>query len=75
LQDLNTWQVQHISISIECLKPKISPFIIDMKKNIAKLFNISTDDIGITATTGEGLSAFGKGEGIQVLCIISVLQP
>ena len=24
LQDLNTWQVQHISISIECLKPKIS---------------------------------------------------
>jgi hypothetical protein len=21
------------------------------------------------------LSAFGKGEGIQVLCIISVLQP
>ncbi|MCH9646440.1 MAG: 2-C-methyl-D-erythritol 2,4-cyclodiphosphate synthase [Proteobacteria bacterium] len=75
LQDLNTWQVQHITISIECLTPKISPFIIDMKTNIAQLFNISTDDIGITATTGEGLSAFGKGEGIQVLCIISVLQP
>ncbi|WPE16911.1 2-C-methyl-D-erythritol 2,4-cyclodiphosphate synthase [Candidatus Thioglobus autotrophicus] len=74
LQDLNTWQVQHIAISIECLTPKISPFMADMKKNIAQLFNISTDDIGITATTGEGLSAFGKGEGIQVSCIISVIQ-
>ena len=75
LQDLNAWQVQHIAISIECLTPKISPFMADMKKNIAQLFDISTDDIGITATTGEGLSAFGKGEGIQVLCIMSVIQP
>jgi 2-C-methyl-D-erythritol 2,4-cyclodiphosphate synthase len=74
LQDLSTWQVQHIAISIECLMPKITPFIPSMKKNIAQLFNISINDIGITATTGENLSAFGKGEGIQVLCVISVTQ-
>jgi 2-C-methyl-D-erythritol 2,4-cyclodiphosphate synthase len=74
LQDLSTWQVQHIAISIECLMPKITPFIPSMKKNIAQLFSISINDIGITATTGENLSAFGKGEGIQVLCVISVTQ-
>jgi 2-C-methyl-D-erythritol 2,4-cyclodiphosphate synthase len=74
LQDLQDWQVQHIAVSIECLTPKISPFIADMKTNIAKLFNIPPDDVGITATTGEGLTAFGRGEGIQVLCIISALK-
>jgi 2-C-methyl-D-erythritol 2,4-cyclodiphosphate synthase len=74
LQDLNAWQVQHIAISIECLTPKITPLIASMKTNIAQLFNISTGDVGITATTGENLSSFGKGEGIQVLCIISVTQ-
>ncbi|MDC0390402.1 2-C-methyl-D-erythritol 2,4-cyclodiphosphate synthase [Candidatus Thioglobus sp.] len=74
LQDLQDWQVQHIAVSIECLTPKISPFITDMKTNIAKLFNISPNDVGITATTGEGLTAFGRGEGIQVLCIISALK-
>ena len=56
------------------LDAKISPFIADMKTNIAKLFNISPNDVGITATTGEGLTAFGRGEGIQVLCIISTLK-
>jgi 2-C-methyl-D-erythritol 2,4-cyclodiphosphate synthase len=45
-----------------------------MKINLANLLNLSVDDIGITATTGEGLTAFGKGEGIQVLCIVSAIQ-
>lgn len=74
LKDLSTWDVQHVAISIECLTPKISPLINDMKINISQLFNISVDDIGITATTGEGLTDFGRGKGIQVLCIISATQ-
>jgi 2-C-methyl-D-erythritol 2,4-cyclodiphosphate synthase len=28
--------------------------------------------VGITATTGEGLTAFGKGEGIQAITIVTV---
>lgn len=72
LADLQNWCINHVAISIECLLPKIMPNIMPMKANIATILNISADDVGITATTGEGLSAFGKGEGIQVLCIISV---
>ena len=74
LTELHNWDIQHVAISIECLVPKISPKIIDIKHNLAKLLNISTDDIGITATTGEGLTTFGQGKGIQVLCIISATQ-
>jgi len=74
LLNLHNWDIQHVAISIECLMPKISPKINEMKANLAKLLNISTADIGITATTGEGLTSFGRGEGIQVLCIVSVTQ-
>ncbi len=74
LQDLSAWDIQHLSISIECLNPKISPNIEKMKSSLAKLINISTSDIGITATTGEGLSEFGKGNGIQVLSLLTVTQ-
>ncbi|HPG64079.1 MAG TPA: hypothetical protein PLE82_01930 [Saccharofermentans sp.] len=28
----------------------------------------------MTATTGEGLTSFGKGEGIQVLAILTICQ-
>ena len=72
LDDLGDWKISHIAIAIECFKPRISPQIDSMKKSIAKLCHINKTDVGITATTGEGLTAFGKGEGIQVITIITV---
>jgi len=63
--------ISHVSISIECSTPKISPKIPLMKKNIADLLNISESAVGITATSGEGLTDFGKGLGIQCLCILT----
>ena len=70
--DLEDWKISHIAIAIECLKPKISPQIDSMKNSIAKLCHINKTDVGITATTGEGLTAFGKGEGIQAITIVTV---
>ena len=72
LDDLEDWRISHIAIAIECLTPKISPQIDSMKKSIANLCHINKTDVGITATTGEGLTAFGKGEGIQAITIVTV---
>jgi len=66
-------QLTHVSISIECQKPKITPMISKMKENLAQLLNLSVSQIGITATSGEGLTAFGRGEGIQAFVIISAM--
>lgn len=65
-------KIVHLSISIECKKPKISPKIEDMRKNIARILNVSENSVGITATTGEGLTEFGKGNGISVFSVITV---
>lgn len=73
LKYLEENQISHLSISIECLRPKIFPKITEMKESIADLMNINPANIGITATTGEGLTDFGKGEGIQVFSIITVM--
>ena len=65
------YKIQHLSISIECKTPKITPKIEDMRKNIARILGIEPNNIGITATTGEGLTEVGKGQGISVICIIT----
>ena len=65
-------KIVHISISIECKMPRITPKIEEMKKNIARILNISENSVGITATTGEGLTEFGKGNGIYATAIITV---
>ena len=43
-----------------------------MKHKISDICKINIADVGITATSGEGLTAFGKGEGIQAITIITV---
>lgn len=65
-------EIVHLSISIECKTPKISPKIEEMRKNIARILNIKENCVGITATTGEGLTEFGKGNGIGVFTCITV---
>lgn len=62
----------HVSFSIECSVPKLSPHIPRMKQQIAGLLGINEANIGMTATTGEGLTDFGKGLGIQCFCILTV---
>ncbi len=59
-------KIVHVSISIECKVPKITPRIEKMRKNIARILNINENSVGITATSGEGLTEFGKGNGISV---------
>ena len=66
--------IAHASFSIECARPVISPRIMDMRKSIADIIGIGIGAGGvcITATSGEGLTDFGRGLGIQVLCILTV---
>jgi len=64
-------KIVHLSISIECKTPKITPKIEEMRENIARILETETNCIGITATTGEELTEVGKGNGISVICIIT----
>lgn len=73
LKYLNDYRIVHLSVSIECLKPKITPKLAEIRKNLSNLLAIPENCIGITATTGEGLTQFGQGLGIQVLSIITVI--
>lgn len=65
-------KIVHISISIECKTPKITPKIPEMRTNIARILKVPENCIGITATTGEELTDCGSGFGISAIAIITV---
>ncbi|HEX2927269.1 MAG TPA: 2-C-methyl-D-erythritol 2,4-cyclodiphosphate synthase [Ruminiclostridium sp.] len=73
LKYMSDVKVVHVSISIECSYPKITPKIPQMRKSISELLSIPENNVGITATTGEELTAFGQGKGIQAFCIVTAL--
>jgi 2-C-methyl-D-erythritol 2,4-cyclodiphosphate synthase len=73
LKYLCDYRIIHLSISIECARPKITPKIAEIRANLSALLNIPENCIGITATTGEGLTPFGQGLGIQVFSVVTAI--
>jgi 2-C-methyl-D-erythritol 2,4-cyclodiphosphate synthase len=71
LKYLNGNHITHISVSIECLTPVITPKIPEIRKNLSTLLNLEESGIGITATSGEVLTQFGQGLGIQVFSCVT----
>ena len=72
MKSLGDAKISFISISIECLRPKIKPYVEAIKESLAEIIGIPSTRIGLQATTGEGLTEFGKGNGIAVLACITV---
>lgn len=67
------YRVGNIAVSVEAKTPRLSLMTIKAIKNkIAQLLAIDISQVGITFTSGEGLTAFGKGKGIQALTIVAL---
>lgn len=64
--------VNNVGVTIEAHRPKIDPIRVEMKRSIAELLGIAEDDVGVNATTGERMTPFGKGEGVQAFVIVSL---
>jgi 2-C-methyl-D-erythritol 4-phosphate cytidylyltransferase / 2-C-methyl-D-erythritol 2,4-cyclodiphosphate synthase len=66
------FKINNIGIMVECKKPRLDKYEELIKDKIRELCGIEYSKVGLTATSGEELSAFGKGEGIQVFSIVSL---
>ena len=64
LIDNKGWRIQNIDSVIVAERPKLKPYIEQMKENIAKKVGVAIDDVGVKATTNEKLGAEGREEGI-----------
>jgi len=72
LQTLVDKKIVHVSLSIEGRRPRLQPRVDEMRENIAKVLKINAAQVGITATSGDGMTSFGCGEGLQCFCALTV---
>lgn len=66
------WKIGNIDSTICLQRPKINPFIPEMKKTLAVVMNIDQEDISIKATTTEKLGYVGREEGISAYCVVLI---
>ena len=72
LLDSHLYVIENIDATIVAQKPKMKPYIPEMREGIAKVLRIELDQVNIKATTEEGLGFTGSLEGIssQAICAI-----
>ncbi len=50
-------------------RPKLRPYIDDMRRNIAQALDVPVSSVSVKATTEEGLGFTGTGEGVAAHCV------
>ena len=64
------WDVNNIDSVIIAERPKIKPYVEQIKNNISKILQIDKNLIGIKATTNEKLGPEGREEGISCHSVV-----
>lgn len=64
--------VENIDATIIAQRPKMRPYIDQMRANIADALHIEQNQVNVKATTEEGLGFTGNGDGIssQAVCLL-----
>lgn len=71
----NGYIIENVSLAVEAKRPHLSLELIQkIKKQMTELLEIKIDQLGITFTSGEGLTAFGRGDGIEAFTIVALFK-
>jgi 2-C-methyl-D-erythritol 2,4-cyclodiphosphate synthase len=68
-------RIINIDATLVAEVPKIGPHVAQMKESIALALNIGMNQIGVKATTNEGLGFLGREEGIAAMAVASIELP
>ncbi len=64
------WRPVNVDTTIIAEKPKVGKYYPRMKAAIALCCALKPDNVGVKATTNEGLGAIGRGEGIAAFAVV-----
>ena len=66
------YYISNIDCTIVLQKPKLSSYIVDIKKSIANILNVNQNNISIKATTTDHLGYVGESKGWSVIAISTI---
>ena len=74
LETLGSQKIEHVALTIEGSRPKFQKEADQVRQNVANILDLAIDQVGITFTSGDGLTSFGKGEGLMCYCILTTTE-
>ncbi len=74
LQTLGKQTIVHVAISLEGKRPRVDEKLEAIRKKVAQLLKVKVAQVGMTATSGDGLTDFGCGDGLQCFCVMTTVE-
>ena len=68
------FRISNVDATIAIEKPKLSPYIDQMRQNIASTLGIYIDEVSVKATTSEQLGFVGTGQGAAAHAVALVVR-
>ena len=70
------YEIGNIDAVVAAQRPKLAPYIDEMRKNIARVLNTDVNNINVKATTTEELGFEGRMEGISSysVCLLKAID-
>ncbi|MGI8889542.1 MAG: 2-C-methyl-D-erythritol 2,4-cyclodiphosphate synthase [Chthoniobacterales bacterium] len=68
------WRVTNLDATLIAEAPKIGPHLEVMRGKIAEALALEVSQVGLKATTNEGMGAIGRGEGMAAMAVANIEQ-
>ncbi len=63
------YEIVNLDCVLSAQRPKIAPHKQTIRKQLAEIMNLDTDQVNLKAKTGEGVGPVGRCESIQARCV------
>jgi 2-C-methyl-D-erythritol 2,4-cyclodiphosphate synthase len=63
------WKIDNIDATIVAERPKLAPYVQDMRTHLAEHLHLEIDQVSVKATTTDGLGFAGRREGIACYAV------
>jgi 2-C-methyl-D-erythritol 2,4-cyclodiphosphate synthase len=67
------WRIGNVDVTVLAQAPKLAPYIMQMRENIARVLKLDLDRVSIKATTEEKLGFTGEKLGMAVHAVALML--
>ena len=74
VQTLGRQKIVHLALAIEGKRPRIDDRIEPIRRKIAQVLSLRVSQVGLTVTSGDGLTDFACGDGIQCFATLTTVE-
>lgn len=69
------YRVVNLDCVVVAQEPRLSPYVEEMRRNLAEQLGLGWDEVSLKPTTTEGMGFTGRGEGIAAMAVVLVERP